>query len=152
MAGNKVALHLSDRTLGEQAIVSSKKITEVRETVRPDFKLKYAEIQNNYNLLTLTLKGGYTILWRVYDDGLAYRFVTNLPGEIEVLSEDAQFNMTGSETVVGQIARNIETSCEELYSTVNSSELATDQIWEVPFVATYPEHKLLVSEQKWYSF
>ena len=146
MSGNKIALHLADRVLGEQAVVVSSKITEVRQTVRPDFRLKFAEVENNYNLLTLKLKGGYTVLWRVYDDGLAYRFVTNLPGEIEVLSEDAQFNMTGSETVVGQIAENIETACEELYSTVNASDLVPDQIWEVPFIATYPGHKVLVSE------
>lgn len=146
MSGNKVALHLADRTLGEQAVISKSKVTEVRQTVRPDFKLKFAEVENNYNLLTLTFKGGFTILWRVYDDGMAYRFVTNLPGEIEVLSEDAQFNMTGSEAVAGQIARNIKTSCEEVYSVVNSSELKSDQIWEVPFVAAYPGHKVLVSE------
>ena len=146
MAGNKVAMHLADRTLGEQAVVSNSNITKVRQTIRPDFKLKFAEIENNYNLLTLTLKGGYKILWRVYDDGLAYRFVTNFSGDIEVLSEDAQFNMTGSETVVGQIAGSIETACEELYATVNSNDLAPEQIWEVPFIATYPGHKVLVSE------
>ena len=105
MAGNKVAMHLADRTLGEQAVVSSSKITEVRQTVRPDFKLKFAEVENSYNLLTLTLKGGYTILWRVYDDGMAYRFVTKLPGEIEVLSEDAQFNMMGECRVHGAWTR-----------------------------------------------
>ena len=36
MSGNKIALHLADRVLGEQAVVVSSKITEVRQTVRPD--------------------------------------------------------------------------------------------------------------------
>ncbi len=146
MKGNKVALCLADRTLGEPASVRTYKIAEVRETVRPDFKLKFAEVKNHYNLLTVSFKGDYRILWRVYDDGVAYRFETGLPGEIEVLDETAEFNMTGAEAIIGQIADGIETACEELYSTVNVSELSVEQIWEVPFIATYPKQKILVSE------
>lgn len=146
MAGNRVALCLDGRTLGESSSIKSSRITAVRETVRPDFRLKFSEVENNYNLLTLAMKDGYRILWRVYDDGVAYRFETSLPGEIEVLNEVAEFNMAGSETITGQIADEIETACEELYTVSNTSNLDSDRIWEIPFVATYPHHKVLVSE------
>lgn len=146
MAGNRVALCLDGRTLGESSSIKSSRITAVRETVRPDFRLKFSEVENNYNLLTLAMKDGYRILWRVYDDGVAYRFETSLPGEIEVLNEVAEFNMAGSETITGQIADEIETACEELYTVSNTSNLDSDRIWEIPFVATYPHYKVLVSE------
>ena len=146
MSGNKVALRLADRTLGESASVRSSRITTVRETVRPDFKLKFAEVDNSYNLLTLTMKGDYRILWRVYDDGVAYRIETELPGKVEVLEEVAEFNMPGSDNIVGQIADGIETACEEIYTIEKTSQLDAGQIWEIPFIATYPDCKVLVSE------
>lgn len=146
MSANKVALQLGDRVLGEAPSIRSSKITSVRETVRPEFKLKFAEVENNYNLLTLALKGDYKILWRVYDDGVAYRFVTDIPGGIDVMSETAEFNMVGSETIIGQIPGGFKTSCEEVYSVKKTSELDAGRMWEIPFVATYPGQKVLVSE------
>jgi len=146
MAGNKVAMRLSDRTLGEKPVIKSSKITKVTGTVKPSFKLKYAEVENNYSLLTLTLKGNYQILWRVYDDGLAYRFVTTLPGEIDVMEEVIEYNLEGAETLVGQIPGGFKTSHEEVYSCVKVSELDPNRMWEVPFIAMYPNQKVFVCE------
>lgn len=146
MSGNKVALRLKDCTLGEKPVLSSSRITTVKETVEPPFKLKYAQVENNHSLLTLTFKGGYKILWRVYDDGVAYRFVTSIPGEVEVMEEVAEFNLTDARSVVGQIAGAFRTSCEEVYSRVNVSELDETRMLEIPFVVEADKQKILVSE------
>ena len=147
MKGNKVALRLSDRTLGESPAIKSSKVTSVRETIRPDFKLKYAEVDNTYNLLTVAFKGGYSILWRVYDDGVAYRFETSLPGQVEVMEEVADLNMSGAASIVGQVTDSFKTSCEQKYERVDAGALESrGDMWELPFVAEYPGMKVLVSE------
>lgn len=146
MKGNKVAMKLSDRTLGEKPVLKSSRITTVREVVKPDFKLKFAEVENNYNLLTLTLKENCRILWRVYDDGVAYRFVTSLPGQVDVMEEVAEFNLTAAGSIVGQIANGFKTSCEELYTRTGMGDLDKEKMWELPFVADCGSRKILVSE------
>lgn len=146
MTGNKVALCLSDRVLGENPVIKSSRITSVRETVKPAFKLKFAEVDNSYNLLTLTLKGDYKILWRVYDDGVAYRFETAIKGDIDVMKEISEFNMPQSETMAGQVSGSFKTPCEEPYIIRKTDELNPDLMWEVPFVVTYPGQKMLISE------
>ncbi|MCF0175626.1 MAG: glycoside hydrolase family 97 protein [Bacteroidales bacterium] len=145
MAGNKVAMKLRNCTLGEKPVLKSSKVTKVSETVTPDFKLKFAEVENNYSLLTLSFKGGYKILWRVYDDGLAYRFSTAIPGEIEVMEEVAEFNLASVNSVTGQITEDFETACEEPYSTVKVAGLE-NQLWEMPLLAAYDNQKILFSE------
>lgn len=146
MKANKLAMKLRNRTLGEKPVLLSSKITGIKETVEPPFKLKYAKVDNSHNLLTLSFKGGYKILWRVYDDGVAYRFVTSLPGQIEVMEEVAQFNLCGAQSVVGQFAEKFKTSCEEVYQRVNVSEIKENSLLEIPFVAEAGEQKMLVCE------
>lgn len=146
MTGNKVAMRLGDRALGENPIFKSSKITAVKGTVKPAFKLKFAEVENSYNLLTLTFKGGYRILWRVYDDGVAYRFVTEIPGEVDVMEEVAEFNFSGFDTIVGQTPGGFKTSCEEEYRRVKLSELDAKRMWEVPFVVEGERQKVFVCE------
>lgn len=146
MSANKVAMKLRNRTLGEKPVLLSSKVTGVEETIEPPFKLKYAKVENNHNLLTLTFKGGYKILWRVYDDGVAYRFVTDLRGDIEVMEEVAEFNLAGAQSVVGQFSEGFRTSCEERYKRVNVSELDESKLLEIPFVAEAGGQKVLVCE------
>ena len=53
---------------------------------------KKESVKDNYNQLTLTLKGDYGLIFRAYNDGAAYRFFTQKKGEITVVNEAANFN------------------------------------------------------------
>lgn len=147
MKGNDIALVLRDRTLGMKPVVKSVKKQEVRETVRPVFKLKCAEVDNSYNLLTLSFKDGFKVLWRVYDDGVAYRIETSLPAEVEVMKEKAGFNVVSASTVVVQQCDSVKTACEELYARVPVSGLSAESmLCELPILAEGSAQKVLISE------
>ena len=53
-------------------------------------------LRDRYNELTLHFKGNYAVTFRAYNEGMAYRFVTRLPGQITVESEEVQFNLAGN--------------------------------------------------------
>lgn len=55
---------------------------------------KKTEVADVYNAMTLIFKGNYSVEFRAYNDGLAYRFVTNKKGEIIVESEGASYNFS----------------------------------------------------------
>ena len=97
-----IGMTLSDRTLGEKPALKGKKVTTVNETITPIHPLKFSTVENNYTLLTLTFGGGYKVEWRVYNDGVAYRFVTALKGDIEVMSEDGTWQLTKPSKLVLQ--------------------------------------------------
>lgn len=54
---------------------------------------KFKEVRDNFNELTLKMSGGYSVEFRAYDNGAAYRFVTDLPGEMTVNAETVEFNV-----------------------------------------------------------
>ncbi len=60
------------------------------ETVKT-FYGKSAEIRDRYNETALAFEGNYSLVVRAYDEGVAFRFVTALPGDITVKNEECSF-------------------------------------------------------------
>ena len=132
---NHIGMTLSDRTLGEKPTLKGNKVQKVSETVTPINPLKFSKVENSYTLLTLTFGGGYKVEWRVYDDGVAYRFVTSLKGDIEVMGEDGTWQLAAPAKLVLQQPGGFKTSCEENYSVVQSNEWkADDKMSELPIL------------------
>ncbi|MBC8988010.1 glycoside hydrolase family 97 protein [Pedobacter sp. N36a] len=50
-------------------------------------------IKDEYNELTLDFKDYYSVVFRAYDDGVAYRFVSNEKKPFVIISEEASFNI-----------------------------------------------------------
>lgn len=86
-----IALQLSDGgTLGLNPMMESRKYTRVDEKVQgPSYRSN--EIVNRYNELNLKFKGGFGIVFRVYDEGVAYRFYTAMEDELIIRNEIAEF-------------------------------------------------------------
>jgi len=62
-------------------LVRSVKRSSANETITPVVPLKFASVLNHYNAIRLNLKGNLAVEFRAYDDGMAYRFVTNGKGK-----------------------------------------------------------------------
>lgn len=142
-----IGMQLSDRTLGENPVLRKKSIKSIEETVTPLFPLKFSEVDNNYTLLTLEMKGGYAVEFRLYDDGVAFRMKTSLPDEIEVMQENTVFQLADDCDLVLQQPDGFKTSCEEHYSFVKSNEWKKDdKMTEVPVLIMGKNQKILLSE------
>jgi alpha-glucosidase len=77
--------------LGVNPSVKTSKINTVNSIISASV-YKKKNITDNYNELTITFKDNYSLLFRAYNDGVAYRWVLNRPGEVVVSNEDARFN------------------------------------------------------------
>ena len=62
----------------------------------PPVRQKFAKIRENYNELRLTMDGNYAVVFRAYNEGVAYRLETSLPQtEVKVYGEESSFNFPG---------------------------------------------------------
>ncbi|HHJ10734.1 MAG TPA: glycoside hydrolase family 97 protein [Bacteroidetes bacterium] len=75
----------------ENAKVKKVLHTHVDEILHPVVPVKNAVIRNQYNEITLKFRGIYDIIFRLYNDGVAYRFAIHQPGSVEVEDETARF-------------------------------------------------------------
>lgn len=72
---SSISLQLQNEVLGDKAIITSSKTEKVNNTITAINYIK-ATIPDNYNQLTINCKNDYGIIFRVYNDAVAYRFFT----------------------------------------------------------------------------
>jgi alpha-glucosidase len=145
---NYLQLVLNDGVLGENPKLSNQKKTKISETLSPVIPLKFSRVKNEYNQLTLNFRGNYSVEFRAYDDGIAYRFVTDKKNEVEVLDEDFVINLPEEYTLHLQQPGGFKTAYEEPYSHIKSTEWkSSDKMSVLPIlIDTKKEYKILVSE------
>ena len=92
--------------------LSRKSVDELLST--PHYKK--AAVRNNCNELTLTFKHFKWVV-RVYDDGVAYRFVSRLKASYNVLSEEALFAFPeDGKAWIPYVKQNTETLESQLFN------------------------------------
>jgi len=86
-----VSITLNDGSvLGRDAEVKRAKTVSVDEKIEPVVSRKKAVIEDVYNQLTLTFRG-YSLQFRAYDDGVAFRWIIGKEGPFQIVSEEATF-------------------------------------------------------------
>lgn len=87
-----VGLVLENRTLGNTVEIDRiRKSSDVKESiVSPHYR--YSSFEVTYNEMNLKLKGDYGIIFRVYNEGVAYRFYTSSQSPLLIKDEIVQLN------------------------------------------------------------
>ena len=144
---NSLQLTLKDEVLGQNPRLRRRKYVSVDEQLTPVMPLKFSTVTNQYNQLTLTFKN-YSVEFRAYDDGVAYRFVTSRKGEVEVLGEEFAVNFPDDYLLHLQQPGGFKTSYEEPYTHVSSNEWKpSDKMSVLPvLIDTRKQYKILISE------
>ncbi|MDQ1167080.1 glycoside hydrolase family 97 protein [Flavobacterium sp. SORGH_AS_0622] len=136
--------------LGKNAVVLNSK----KETVNTSFETplyKKKSVQNNYNQLTLNFKNDFSIEYRVFDDGAAYRFITKKKKDITVKSEEVVLNFDQDYNTLMPYVRDLRnpkdpfiSSFESHYENKKISEFKKDTLAFLPFLIDYKNHKKAV--------
>ena len=144
---NSLQLTLKDEVLGQNPRLRRRKYVSVDEQLTPVMPLKFSTVTNQYNQLALTFKN-YSVEFRAYDDGVAYRFVTSRKGEVEVLGEEFAVNFPDDYLLHLQQPGGFKTSYEEPYTHVSSNEWKpSDKMSVLPvLIDTRKQYKILISE------
>lgn len=135
---SELGLELADgKTLGANASVSSSKTTSVDQWFNTPF-YKKDKVHDAYNQLALTFKGNYGLIVRAYNDGVAYRFVTSMKGDITITNEKAGFNFANDDMAWLPFVNDyrhkdkFNTSFESLYDHLKISQVKKDTLAFLP--------------------
>ncbi len=136
---SSVSLQLQNEMLGDKARITSSKTEKVNNTITAIHYIK-ATIPDNYNQLTLKCKGDYGLIFRVYNDAVAYRFFTKKKDSIIIKNEEANFNFTNNDLAFIPIqwdyrnGQNFNSSFEALYHHIPLSQFPKDSLAFLPLL------------------
>lgn len=143
-----IGLETANQQLGSHPQLNKAMHKNVNEILSPIVPIKFSTITNSYNQLVLKFKGGYSVEFRAFDDGYAYRFITELKGIQEIKNEILRFNLKDSSLLHLQHPNGFKTSYEEEYCHKTNKEWTkNDRMALLPLLACTPTgNKILMSE------
>jgi len=147
---SEISITLSDGTvLGKDPKnVSAKTLTVNKIINTPIYKKN--QVEDNYNQLTLNFKGNYGVIFRAYNDGVAYRFFTMRKDSMTIVNEEANFNFKRDDKAFLPFVNDYRnhdkftTSFEAHYGHMNLSELTPDSLAFLPVLVDVGEQKKAV--------
>lgn len=141
-------LQLENETLGNNPKLRSTKKGVIDESVKREIPLKNAVVKNHCNTLRMNFAGNYAVEFRVFDNGVAYRFITDKKGDNIVMGEDFVLNFPANYKAHLSQPNGFKTSYEYPYTHVNTEEYkATDRMSYLPILLeTDKPYKILISE------
>jgi len=154
-----IAMETSNCTYGAQPKIKIAKTSEHRGVYRPFNHYKAREVADNYNELRLVFKDGWSLEFRAYDNGAAYRIVTAAEGRMTVLNELVEYRMPQE----AQVCLSLEdmpgekdpfrTMYERKYTFEQVAELdAEKQMSYLPILATTDSWVMLITETDLYDY
>ena len=142
-----LSLDIEGRTLGLDPKVLRATPRAYDGWVEPVVRQKFARIRDAYNELRLECEGNYAVVFRAYDEGVAYRFETALPErEVKVYKEEAAFNFAGDYTVFYPQEESFFSHNERLYLPKPLREIGAAALGSLPAVVDAGGVKIAVAE------
>lgn len=133
-----ISITLADgEMLGKNAQIKSAKTITIDQTIQTPV-YKRDKVHDHYNQLTLTFKGNYGLIFRAYNDGVAYRFFTQMKDSITVVNEKANFNFAEDDKALLPFVNDYRnkdkftTSFEAHYNNISLSALTVDSMAFLP--------------------
>ena len=143
-------------TLGNSPEVIRSITRMVNKSITAIVPVKNKLIPELYNELKLVMKGGYTIEFRAYNDGVAYRFVTALgEGAVEVNTEEVGLNFNENCQIYLPKENNAELQShyEGDFKSTSLAEISPETYGYLPlYLSTASGTKMVVTESDLYDY
>ncbi|GAO44510.1 glycoside hydrolase family 97 protein [Flavihumibacter petaseus] len=110
---------------------------EVKDTIVSPVPEKRIRIPDHYRQLILNFRSGYKVVFRAYDDGVAYRIISGFADSMVIRQETAIFSFPGKPVTILPLlpesaADRFQQSFEDTYSVVGLDTLASTALTYSP--------------------
>ena len=145
ISSSPISMELGDGTvLGKNPTVKKAKTKTVENVIDAQF-YKKSQVIDNYNELAIRFKGNYSLVFRAYDDGVAYRFSTKFKKPIIVKREYVTYSFDDNYVAYipyvnarkGEgdfLTQQFFTSFESQYTVENISKMDNERIAFTPLL------------------
>lgn len=104
----------------------------VDEEVKPVIREKADRYRNWYNELVVSFKSNHSITFRLFNEGLAYRFSTSVKDSLTILKEDLHIQFQENDSIRFQPAKSFKSSYETPYEFKKISALENGKLCHLP--------------------
>lgn len=133
------------KVLGLNSKLSKSSLNSVSRKVKPLYGMA-SSYNDEYNEVKLDFKEAFSVIFRVYNNGVAYRFITSKNGKIKVKDEQVAYNFAGDTKASIHKADGFLNSYEELYQDSTFDILQNNKLATLPLYAEVNGIKAVITE------
>ncbi|KQS41217.1 glycoside hydrolase family 97 protein [Pedobacter sp. Leaf194] len=152
LSNSFLQLNLAGETLGENPKLLNKIISAHVDVSKPVVPLKNSSVENKYGLLRLNFKNNFSVEFRAYNDGIAYRFITSKKDSVIVEDEKVYVAFANDVNASYLETKSFMTAYEILYQNKNLREVDAQKMSVLPILFNDKKYKILLSEADLYDY
>lgn len=133
-------------TLGTAPKLKHTSEKSIKNRINAPLSTKSSVINDEYNLLTLNFKGNYTLQFRAYNHGFAYRFVTSINRDIVIKSETVNLNFDKTSSIYFPEEESLVSHYERSYTYSKIGDIEEDKFCSLPFLTQSKNVNVLFTE------
>jgi alpha-glucosidase len=122
------------KNFGKAAKVRKVNRRSVDEVIVPAVAQKRRQIPDRFNEMEILFREPFRLVFRAYDDGIAYRLKTDIDGEIIVKNEHAAFAFPTDESLIIPTDVSMFTHSERSYQFLKLSQISKDSLSSTPLM------------------
>ncbi|NLP10458.1 glycoside hydrolase family 97 protein, partial [bacterium] len=123
------------------------RIRSVNQVLTPVVAVKNDRILDHYNEAEISSRDGYSVVFRCYNDGVAYRFITRFAKPVRVMDEEVRLVFSGDHATWFPEEESMFSHNERVYLDVKLSDISNDRMCSLPMMVRIADGpKVLISE------
>ncbi len=125
----------------------------VDEEVIPDIREKSDLYRNCYNELVIRFKSNHALTIRLFNEGLAYRFSSNLKDSLTILKENLSILLQENDSLRFQPAKSFNSSYETPYEHKKIAAVEEGKLCHLPVLVEKPNGTfIMITEANLYNY
>lgn len=147
MSSSEVAMELATgRIPMDKDKIKKASLKRVKENIIPVVPYKRSQIVGEYNVLELSFSSGSALEFRVYDDGVAYRFKSSFEGEITVINEKAELKFSAGSKSWYPLEESFMSHNERVFIPSSVDTIADKHLASLPTLFQINGTNILITE------
>jgi alpha-glucosidase len=125
----------------------------VNETVSPEIREKEAAYINSYNELEIRFRGNYVVTFRLFNEGLAYRFAISGKDSLRIVKENLDLYFEAGDSLRFQSSETFNSAYETPYEHLRVQDIKTGRLISMPMLVEKTNGTfLMVTESDIYDY
>ncbi len=142
-----------NKILGKNPVLIRSRKDTVKNEIRPVVPNKSSLITDEFNVIKLDFKNSFSLIFRAYNDGIAYRFSTQYPEEITIKNEELRLNFPEDCKAYFPQEDSLISHYEREYLEKKLTEIPENAFCSLPvLLQTEDSHYVFISESDLYDY
>ncbi|HOB85331.1 MAG TPA: glycoside hydrolase family 97 protein [Bacteroidales bacterium] len=134
------------KTFGENETVRKAVYGKIEQVLEPVVPQKHSKIDDRCNTLLITFRSGFAVNFRVYDDGIAYRFETALKDDLIIKNEISEITFPSGSRSWYPLEESFMSHNERQYIYSSVDTLKEKHLASLPALFTVDDINVLLTE------